>query len=601
MWSAAPKAAIDTVVLSGEASPDGNGQFQSFSAPILNGLGQIAFHASLNATAGGDSDNFGLYRGDAASAPLQVMREGGLAPDGNGRFTLFPVPPTLDPPSLNDSGSIAFRGRLANTLDSPNDTVAIYRWDGAGQLMTLARLGDEIADHPVIQGFTGDGARLGQPDLNDAGQVAFVSQFTPVDNPSVPTRAVIVTDTHGSYDLAATALQPTPDGEDQLGFFIGAAPVLNNSGQIAVSTRTQVQGNEGIFRGDGSGALSQIALVGQTLSGSEETLRNLDLADDLLSINDAGVVAFVGEIAASTTEDRGLFIGGGDGDLITIAREGQPAPDANGYFFSNGSSHLPLALNNREQVAFMWSLRDTVGAQQDDRGVFLGDRSGELVQVAREGQTAPNGDGGIASVSSFHLNNAGQIALLASVESTDAEDEDYDALLLYDPTEGLVELVRSGSEYLGSTITHLDLYDPSYSRLFTPAGNNRSALNEHGQIAFRFDLADGRRGLAIASFLADLAGDYDGNGVIEPADYDVWRASYGDTGSSLNADGNRDGRVDAADYAIWRDAYDATPAASVPEPSSLKATLIAAQLLTSTALVRRRARAALAARPSGAS
>jgi hypothetical protein len=51
-----------------------------------------------------------------------------------------------------------------------------------------------------------------------------------------------------------------------------------------------------------------------------------------------------------------------------------------------------------------------------------------------------------------------------------------------------------------------------------------------------------------------LAGDYDGNGKVEQADYTFWKSNFGATaGIGLQADGNGNGSVDAADYTVWRD------------------------------------------------
>ncbi len=47
-------------------------------------------------------------------------------------------------------------------------------------------------------------------------------------------------------------------------------------------------------------------------------------------------------------------------------------------------------------------------------------------------------------------------------------------------------------------------------------------------------------------------GDYDNSGNVDQADYGVWRASFGQTGSGLAADGNGNGVVDTADYIVWR-------------------------------------------------
>jgi hypothetical protein len=63
-------------------------------------------------------------------------------------------------------------------------------------------------------------------------------------------------------------------------------------------------------------------------------------------------------------------------------------------------------------------------------------------------------------------------------------------------------------------------------------------------------------------------GDYNGDGAVDDADWEGWRAAFGRTDWPF-ADGNRDGVVDAADYTVWRDSL-ATDGArsesiSVPE------------------------------------
>jgi hypothetical protein len=78
---------------------------------------------------------------------------------------------------------------------------------------------------------------------------------------------------------------------------------------------------------------------------------------------------------------------------------------------------------------------------------------------------------------------------------------------------------------------------------------------------------------AVSSFAKP--GDYTGDGVVDQSDYMRWKTEYGSGGGSLTADGNRDGTIDAADYTIWRDNVDAgsssvpSTSVTVPEPESL--------------------------------
>jgi hypothetical protein len=76
------------------------------------------------------------------------------------------------------------------------------------------------------------------------------------------------------------------------------------------------------------------------------------------------------------------------------------------------------------------------------------------------------------------------------------------------------------------------------------------------------------------SFAALLPGDFDGNNIVDIADYNLWRSTFGST-TDRRADGNRNGIVDAGDYILWRKgqsipaAGSTTTSAAVPEPRTL--------------------------------
>ncbi len=85
------------------------------------------------------------------------------------------------------------------------------------------------------------------------------------------------------------------------------------------------------------------------------------------------------------------------------------------------------------------------------------------------------------------------------------------------------------------------------------------------------------------AFPSILPGDYDGDGLVGPADLQVWRSSFG-SNIELAADGNGDRIVDAADYVVWRKNFGAgagaTAAASAAVAEPATCTLLAVGAVT---------------------
>jgi Dockerin type I domain len=98
---------------------------------------------------------------------------------------------------------------------------------------------------------------------------------------------------------------------------------------------------------------------------------------------------------------------------------------------------------------------------------------------------------------------------------------------------------------------------------------------------------------------APVRGDFNGNGIVDAADYVVWRKTAGQSGTNLSADVNENGAVDQSDYEIWRAAFGATDngatdslaglsGTAVPEPATAALLLILLAVLMSVISGRRK-------------
>jgi hypothetical protein len=176
------------------------------------------------------------------------------------------------------------------------------------------------------------------------------------------------------------------------------------------------------------------------------------------------------------------------------------------------------------------------------------------------------------------------------VDSND--DGPTDATSLLDYANGLA----AGTYYmvLGmGAVTHgTEFFEASVSA--TAPGFGDYVMNVNG-VGVAFGSMFGNE-LLWFSFSIDpgaaLAGDFNGDGIVDAADYTVWRDTQGATGAGLAADANGDNVVNAADYAIWRSNFGQTQASlaaagAVPEPASL---MLAGVLAVALGTLARRAR-----------
>ena len=101
-------------------------------------------------------------------------------------------------------------------------------------------------------------------------------------------------------------------------------------------------------------------------------------------------------------------------------------------------------------------------------------------------------EGVLSSLSDPALNDLGQLAFVADIDLQDGGSTvDQFGLFFYDDLLGLTSVARTGDAFDGSTITDLR-FTSGFS-----LQDEGSGLNDLGQVAYAYSLADGRSGVAV--------------------------------------------------------------------------------------------------------
>lgn len=455
----------------------GGGTYQQLGVPIQNAAGQVAFAARVDANANLAFRADRLYRAGADGAVAELFRDRreGFADED------VVVSPWLS--SISGTGELGFGARvIEDTRFTSSGSSGVFRVGGADGLVEIARSGD------VPTGESTD-------NFTEVGAVRVASDSSAIFFGRTAPGLASFGDTQGYYRAAAGGTPAALISDAETGPSGGAGSlaarefVTNDAGQIVYAE------SSGLSRaGDAAGPRTVVAAGDRSPDGNGAfgSVATFDL-------NSGGTAAF----SAFTRDDvpgfettEGVFASEASGTLRVLARGGDATPDGNGTFdvFRN------VSLNDAGQVSFLAESTGTAGFFRDRAGLYVVDVPDVLTdpvaiprQLARQGDAAAGGDGVFAGFTSIGIGEGGHVAFLASLSSVEGATSNVSALYVYDPFFGLVEALREGDPFAGSVVTGLSL-----GRLQTEVGGSDASLSADGVVAFRYELADGRTGIAVA-------------------------------------------------------------------------------------------------------
>jgi hypothetical protein len=533
----------------GEAVPEGNGQFDDFPSFFqgYNNSDQVAFQATLRNTSGGSNDNTGIYLHNGTSL-VNLARAGADAPDGNGQFLNLSATA-----QLNSAGQVAFRADLRNTAGGFIDNSGIYLHNGSA-VVKIARENENVPDGG------GKFSGVGFPLINDAGHVLFSAGVSGAS--SFTDTGIYLHNGNGLVKVVREGVN-SPDGNGQFEFFNRLHQ--NNSGQIAFSVQMRntsggTSDDNGFFITDGIETI-KIARDGDSLVGAViaflDTTGGYDGDAGLRkSFNDFGQLAFR---AAAANGSQGLFLYTPDLRWRTTASGSWDTAANWTVSLKPGAPHA-VTIDPSTSLTITGPASDvTVSTLTVGNGAFAGQPTLNL-----QAASVVNSTGAIQLKSDAKLlfelggTDAGQFARLTT-DATAALDGTFDVQFVngYLPAAGDEFSIVSAAGGISGTFNTWPEWMPVLS----------------GGLSWEINY--GANDVVLAVVAEGLFGDYNGNHVIDAADYTVWRDAIAAGATTLLNDFTP-GVVDGNDYSYWKTHFGdslgggaSAGSANVPEPTSL--------------------------------
>lgn len=601
-----------------EIAQEGNGAagFQSHIrhvavfSPSIDDAGEIAFRSLV--TGGAQA----LYYSGAVSTPL--VASGGAAPSGSGFYAEFGTP------YVSPGGALAFWASKSSTQQSGIDGEAIFA-DVGSNIELIAQAGQLAPTTGQFQDFRTYNSGNQAPPVNDSGEIVFHANLTNTPGGSADDSAIFKRTTGGTIVELIRRGQNVPGLTSPITAFF-TNPMLNEAGTVAVSVSTP-NNREGIYLSR-DGVLQKIVAHGDPTPNGNAIMFNPRGGP---ALNDYDVVAYTASLS-SPLNDRTLLLSDGE-ETILVAQDGDSlaSETVDGFHLANrdssGAGNNRSSLNNLGQIGFRadflaggagtflytpdlrwrrdqsgdWQMRDNwtlglppahvhnVSIDPDVDLTVVGPSSASVKQLTVGGAagvatlnlnggtvTAPDGVEFVAGgkltgsgniIGQLDLDGILQPVIAGTVPGSQHDRVEIDGDLtlggLLQPLApgGFVPMVGDRFEVLTTTGTITGQFASELLPMHMP----------NYQLDWDVDIGTSSVTLELTA-VTPLSGDYNGNGIVDAADYTVWRDSRSSTGTGLPADGDGNGVIDSGDYLVWRNNFGAVPAgpgfsSTVPEPA----------------------------------
>ena len=555
-------AASPTLIARAGDPADGAATFGSFSLPVINASGEVAFLGALQAgvnSVSADNDT-GVWTWNSGATAL-ISREGVSSVPGaiDAQFDSY------ESASLGVSGGLLVHGKLKSGIGGVGITNQDGIWDLGVSNSQLVRTNETAPAGEPSSSFTS----LGGPMF--AGTVAATPaqlQLGPTVNSSTNKGIWTYSSQLGSSLVARTQVTGAPGLSNGL-FSNLALQDVNESQQTALLGVLEVgvggvtaADRLGVWRLDSTGGVL-VARQGSPAAGvSASAFESFGTS----AISSAGLVSLNATLKTggdvTTANNSGLWQHDGS-TLSLVAREGDSASGVPSAVFSDFAS---LSINDAGQTLVEASLEISVG------GVTAADASGLWLMGASLGQShlvARLGSGEVPDVANadfkgfetWAINSLGQVALSAELASgTGGVNSSNDqGIWLVDPAGDSILVAREGDVIAGETISALSF-----------AGGHRSGsrgLSDRGDLVFHADFASGGSGLFVYESPNELlSADFDLSSAVDGNDLSIWQSSFS---SNVGGDANNDGITDGADLLLWQQQFSPLgQLSSVPEPAT---------------------------------